>query len=117
MCACVSTSRRTGRSSRSTACTNGSHCERTISESTTVMPSSSTMTPALLTPDSPPGCSQTNTPSASSYSVSVGTVVTPSTLVGTDRGQPVGADAEKPLDLELLVVADHPVDRAQRHVR
>src|SRR5438105_399211 len=73
MCACVSTSRRTGRSSRSTACTNGSHCERTISVSTTVIPSSSTITPALLTPDSPPGCSQTNTPSASSCNVFVGT--------------------------------------------
>src|SRR5947207_4594079 len=73
MCACVSTSRRTGRSSRSTACANGSHCERTISVSTTVIPSSSTIAPALLTPDSPPGCSQTNTPSASSCSVFVGT--------------------------------------------
>ena len=44
-----------------------------MSVSTTVMPSSSTIAPALLTPDSPPGWSHTNTPSASSCSVSVGT--------------------------------------------
>ena len=74
MCAWVSTSRRTGRPSFATAAANGSHCERTMSESTTVMPSSSTIAPALLTPDSPPGWIHTNTPSASSCSVSVGTV-------------------------------------------
>ena len=53
-----------------TAAANGSHCERTMSVSMTVMPSSSTITPALLTPDSPPGWIHTNTPSASSCSVS-----------------------------------------------
>src|SRR5215475_13080248 len=38
----------------------------------TVRPSSSTTTPAFATPVSPPGSNQTNTPSASSCSVSVG---------------------------------------------
>ena len=83
-----------------------------MSESTTVMPSSSTIAPALLTPDSPPGCSHTNTPSAISCNVSAGTVVTRSTLMGSDCGEKVGPDSEEPLDFELLVVADRPVDLA-----
>ena len=55
MCAWVRMVRRTGTSSAATAAANGSHCERTISVSITVMPSSSTTTPALATPVSPPG--------------------------------------------------------------
>ncbi len=45
-----------------------------MSVSITVRPSSSAITPALLTPDSPPGWSQTQTPSASSCRVRVGIV-------------------------------------------
>ena len=55
MCAWVSIVRRTGGPSVATAAANGSHCDRTISVSITVMPSSSTTTPALATPVSPPG--------------------------------------------------------------
>src|SRR5262245_7529474 len=72
MCAWVRMQRRTGRSSAWTASANGSHCDRTINVSMMVSPSSSTTTPAFATPVSPPGNSQTNTPSASSCSVSVG---------------------------------------------
>src|ERR1700693_164673 len=43
-----------------------------MSVSIPVRPSSSAITPALLTPDSPPGCSHTHTPSASSWRVRVG---------------------------------------------
>src|SRR3954452_16282291 len=68
----VRMSRRTGRPSLATAAANGSHCDRTMRVSMTVRPSSSATTPALLTPDSPPGCSQTHTPSASSCRVRVG---------------------------------------------
>ena len=68
-CACVSTSRPIGRFSACTAAANGSHCDRTMRVSITVTPSSSTTTPALLTPDSPPGCNHTYTPSAISCSV------------------------------------------------
>src|SRR5450759_2448988 len=73
MWAWVSTTRRTGSSSAWTAAANGSHWERTISVSMIVIPSSSTTTPALLTPVSPPGWSHAYTPSASSCSVNVGT--------------------------------------------
>src|ERR1700693_4977152 len=45
-----------------------------MSVSIPVRPSSSAITPALLTPDSPPGCSHTHTPSASSWRVRVGSV-------------------------------------------
>src|SRR5215475_9340660 len=72
MCPWVRTQRRTGISSACTASANGAHCERTIKVSITVRPSSSTTTPAFATPVSPPGSNQTNTPSASSCSVSVG---------------------------------------------
>ncbi len=67
----VRITRFTGRSIASIAAAKGSHCDRTISVSTTVRPSSSAMTPALLTPVSPPGCSHTQTPSASSSSAGV----------------------------------------------
>src|SRR5438270_375003 len=58
MWAWVSTRRRTGWPSSATAAANGSHWERTMRQSTTVSPSSSAMTPALLIPEPPPGCSQ-----------------------------------------------------------
>src|SRR5687767_13201280 len=63
MCACVNPSRRTRCPSAATAAANGSHCDRTMSVSMTVSPSSSATTPALLMPDPPPGCSQLQTPS------------------------------------------------------
>ena len=63
MWAWVSTRRRTGWPSSATAAANGSHCERTMRQSMTVSPSSSATTPALLTPEPPPGCSQAQTPS------------------------------------------------------
>ncbi len=66
MCAWVRMVRRTGTSSAATAAANGSHCDRTISVSITVMPSSSTTTPALATPVSPPGSNHAYTPSPSS---------------------------------------------------
>ena len=69
MCACVSSNRRTGAPSLATAAANGSHCERTMSVSTTVRPSSSAITPALLTPDSPPGWIHTHTRRRSRASV------------------------------------------------
>src|SRR3954447_22243060 len=69
MCAWVRIVRRTGRPKPLTAAANGSHWERTMRVSITVMPSSSTTTPALATPVSPPGRSQAYTPSASSVRV------------------------------------------------
>jgi len=72
----VSTTRRTASPSPATAAANGSHCDRTIIVSTTVSPSSSTITPALLTPDSPPGWSHAYTPSPTGCSVHTGAFVT-----------------------------------------
>src|SRR3954454_19386272 len=66
MCAWVRIVRRTGGPSSATAKANGSHCDRTIRVSITVMPSSSTTTPAFATPVSPPGSNQAYTPSPSS---------------------------------------------------
>ena len=68
-CPHVSTVRRTGRPSFATAAANGSHWEGTISVSTTVSPSSSTITPALATPARPSGATHANTPGASSSRV------------------------------------------------
>src|SRR5262245_16663237 len=68
MRALVSTSRFTGRSNAATAAAKGSHCDRTINVSITVIPSSSTTTPALATPARPPGWIQAYSPSPSSVS-------------------------------------------------
>src|SRR5436853_1915080 len=65
MCAWVSTTRRTGGPSSATAAAKGSHCDRTMSVSMTVNPSSSATTPALLIPEPPPGCNHAQTPSLS----------------------------------------------------
>src|SRR5438034_533359 len=61
----VNTTRCTGRASWSRAAPNSCHCEGTISVSTTVRPSSSTITPALVWPTPPGSCSQAYTPWAS----------------------------------------------------
>ena len=66
-----------------------------MSVSITVMPSSSTIAPALLTPDSPPGCNQTNTPSASSCSVRTGSSIMTATLPSADRVQQGGPEIER----------------------
>src|SRR4051794_15071456 len=109
MCACVRTTRLTVCPRCLTAAANGSHCERTMSVSTIVSPSSSAITPAFDTPDSPPGWSHTHTPSASSCSVRVGTVVTPVTVVrwpGTVPG--VSTTPARSVDevLERLAASD-----------
>ena len=80
MCAWVSTTRLTVWPRSFTAAANGCHWERTIIVSTIVSPSSSPITPALDTPDSPPGWSQTHTRSAISCRVSVGAAVTTATV-------------------------------------
>jgi hypothetical protein len=54
----VSTSRRIGNPSASTSLANGSYCDGTASASISVMPSSSTTTPALARPSRLGSCSQ-----------------------------------------------------------
>src|SRR5713101_3318797 len=65
MCPLDRTTLRTGRTSVSTVAPNSRHCEGTIKVSTTVRPSSSAITPALVRPIPLGSCSQANTPGAS----------------------------------------------------
>ena len=114
-CAWVRTSLRTGRPSLATAAANGSHCDRTMSVSITVRPSSSAITPALLTPDSPPGWSQTHTPSAISCSVLVGIAVTSRPYPAPTSASRASPRFVNPLQL-VGVVPQRPVELAQDHV-